>query len=168
MHSDDAPRARMPWRFLVLLLLAGDGRPGQYELPVFTALIHKVPYGIPQDRKILPFINQARRGAFQKDRRLGLDCRPVFIHVVRVLQLDDAFCVFFSRTRLSTPFGALDQDGSHAFKIEIQNAIYHSFSVFWPHRVKSLLSRRTRNIISDIRSDSQCHFHFFKRFTPKN
>ena len=46
-HPDNPPRASMPWRFLFLLLLAGDSRSCQYELPVFAAFIHKMPHGIP-------------------------------------------------------------------------------------------------------------------------
>jgi len=37
----------MSRRLLFLLLLAGDGRTGQYKLPVLTAFIDKMSYRIP-------------------------------------------------------------------------------------------------------------------------
>ena len=127
----------MPRRFLALFLLAGDGRAGKDELPVFTTFIHKMSYGIPQDREILPFVNQTRRKTFKKDRWLCLDGCTIFIYIVRVLQFDDTFRMLFASTRLATPLWPLYQDSAHAFKVKIQDIIYYPFLVFWSHRIKS-------------------------------
>ena len=154
----------MSWGCIVLLLFAWNSRAGKYELTIFATFIDKMSYSIPQNRKILPFIYQTRRWTFKKNRRFCLDRGAIFVHIVRILQLDNTLCVFLARASLSAPFRPLNQDGTHAFKIEIQDFIYNTSLVFRLHLNKFLFCNKLLRNYSIYRHVSSMSFPKNKSF----
>ena len=121
------------------------GRSGEDELGWFLPTVAGDADSVPKGGSILPFVNQARCFAFQKQGSLRLCCGKVFIPFVGILQFDNACRLLFCSCRLSAPFRAFYIDRTEGIEVILQLVVNHSLQVVHNN---SLISDRNIGIIS--------------------
>lgn len=101
----------------VALFFRDDRRAGQHKLARASHVIDPVPDGIPEFRDVLPLVYQSWCRAIQKRFEAETDHILRANENIRVGKIENAFRQSLACGSLPAPFGALDQNGPHAFKL---------------------------------------------------
>ena len=104
---------------MTLDTVVGSGRPGQDELALGVPIIDSAPDVVPHPGSPLPFVDQSRRGAVQKKRRVqGREFSPCLD-----VQANFAASLPPGSLGLAAALDALNEDRTHNGQILGEQAI---------------------------------------------
>ena len=104
------------------------GRTGKYELSIGITFVDFITHGIPELRRYLPFVDQARRFTLQQSGYVGLCHYQILSAGIRIRHIKHALGMLACQSGLTTIFRTLYQHASHRIELVLEDLIGNS----WP------------------------------------